>query len=311
VNVAAIDIGTNSVRLLVLGEDGRERVRLMQITRLGERVDQTGQLAPEAIERTLNVLATYADHIREHGVQRLRMTATSAARDASNRDAFFEPVLRLLGQKPELLPGDEEARLSFLGATASLTGPQIGTANPGLAPSQAQRYVVFDIGGGSTEFARGGNEPTHYLSLNMGSVRITERFLAADPASPDQIEQAQDFIRELLKQVRTQIPLDGSEVWVGVAGTVTSFAARAANLTEYCPERTHAAALSRAFVRQFTQQLSAADVAGRRALLLEPKRAAVMVGGALILDSIFEFFELQQVLSSERDILDGLAASLL
>lgn len=323
-SVAAIDIGTNSVRLLVLDEQGRELERHMHITRLGEGVDQTGQLAPGAIQRTLKVLTQYAEKLRKHGTRTLRMTATSAARDATNREAFFGPVAEVLGQEPELLPGSDEARLSFLGATASLTSkvaptkpdaphpiPPLGVAAAAEFATRPESFVVFDIGGGSTEFARGAQSPEAYLSLDMGSVRVTERFLKSDPPTPAELQSARSFVEGLLGRVQAEVPMDGSELWVGVAGTVTSFAARSVRAERYDPQLTHGAVLTRSFVREFSETLWKTPSEQRRQLLLEPERAGVIVGGAVILDTLFEVFRLSEVVSSERDILDGLAASLL
>lgn len=300
-SIAAIDIGTNSVRLLVLDEAGRELERLMEITRLGQGVDQTGSLAPEAVARTLNVLRHYGERMRAHSVGRARITATSAARDSSNRDEFFSGVEQATGFAPELLPGEEEAQLSFAGATASFAAAERGSVE----------YVVFDIGGGSTEFARGSGTPSAFLSLDMGSVRITERFLHTDPASPGEIERARECIHGMLETAKQRLSLSGKELWVGVAGTVTTFASRAKGATHYDPALTHGAELSRLFVDQFSAQLLAAPLPERETLLLEKKRAAVIGGGALILSSILGYFGLDSVRSSERDILDGLASSLL
>jgi exopolyphosphatase/guanosine-5'-triphosphate,3'-diphosphate pyrophosphatase len=299
--IAAIDIGTNSVRLLVLDEAGRELERLMEITRLGQGVDRTGQLAPEAIARTVDVLARYGERMRAHAVTRARITATSAARDSSNRAEFFEQVAHATGFAPELLPGDEEAQLSFVGATRSFANEDGPNAE----------YVVFDIGGGSTEFARGRDKPQAFLSLDMGSVRITERFLHSDPAQAAEVTAARAHIRELLAKARQHLSLSGAELWIGVAGTVTSFASACKGATHYDPALTHKAELSLGFVNQFTSSLLAAPLSDRESLVLEKKRAPVIGGGALILSEILDYFGLPAVRSSERDILDGLASSLL
>jgi exopolyphosphatase/guanosine-5'-triphosphate,3'-diphosphate pyrophosphatase len=303
-NVAAIDIGTNSVRLLILDSEGRELEREMNITRLGQGVDQTGRLGDEAVARTMAVLGQYQALMARHGVQRARVTATSAARDSSNRDEFFAQVKATTGFAAELLPGSEEARLSFFGATRSFE------ANPKQAKATPE-YVVFDIGGGSTEFARGRDEPDAFLSLDMGSVRITERFLHTDPPQAAEIGAARAFIVELLGRVQREIPLSGDETWIGVAGTVTTFASRKVGAAHYDAALTHGTELSRTFVETYTAELLEAPLARREQLLLEKKRAPVIAGGALILSCILEAFALPEVLSSERDILDGLAASLL
>lgn len=297
-NVAAIDIGTNSVRLLIIDSNARELVRLMEITRLGQGVDETGALAEEAMSRTVSVLEVYGDSLREHGVTKARVTATSAARDAKNRGDFFARVKAATGHEPELLPGVEEARLSFLGATRS------------LSESQKPPFVVFDIGGGSTEFARGSKHPGAHLSIDMGSVRITERFLHSDPPSAEQLASARAFIHQELVRVRAVLQPDGSETWVGVAGTVTSFAARVVGNQHYDADLTHGVRLSAEFVRDFSNELCAATTEQRKLLLIEKKRAAVIHGGALILQAVMDEFALPFVVSSERDILDGLAESL-
>jgi exopolyphosphatase/guanosine-5'-triphosphate,3'-diphosphate pyrophosphatase len=290
---AGIDIGTNSVRLLICAPDGQEKVREMCITRLGQGVDQTGELAPEAIDRTLAVLGQYAALLAEHRPYVLRMTATSAARDSRNRDVFFDAVTKLLGQAPELLPGNEEARLSFLGACTGL--------DTELGP-----FVIFDIGGGSTEFAFGSQRPERFISVNMGGVRVTERHLHTDPPTLEEIAKAETTIDALLDQVANVVQPQLGRTWLGLAGTVTSFAAHAAGLQTYDPSITHGFQLTRDHVNAFTEVLLATPTEQRRALLLEPKRAAVIVGGALVLRRIFQRFELQSIRVSERDILDGL-----
>jgi len=294
---AAIDIGTNSVRLLVNDKSGTELLREMHITRLGQGVDQTGQLAAEAIERTMRVLIEYAALLDQHRPYQLRMTATSAARDSKNRDVFFTQVQAALGQQPELLSGEDEARLSFLGACADL--------DPAKGP-----FVVFDIGGGSTEFALGTTHPTAFLSVNMGGVRITERFLTSDPPTIDEVSRAEGYIEGLLTQVGQQIDTQQARMWLGLAGTVTSFASSVANLDHYDPSVTHGFVLQRTDVEALTAKLLALTADQRRPLLLEPKRAEVIVGGALVLRSVMRHFGLTELRTSERDILDGLAASL-
>jgi exopolyphosphatase/guanosine-5'-triphosphate,3'-diphosphate pyrophosphatase len=296
-SVAAIDIGTNSVRLLIVGADGAELTREMHITRLGQGVDQTGSLADTAIERTTGVLASFARELERHGTKKLRITATSAARDADNRDVFFDQVRAIIGSKPELLSGSEEARLSFFGATASLTD------KPGP-------FLIFDIGGGSTEFARGTSTPEAFLSLDVGAVRITERYLSSDPPAPRELVRATSAVRELLARVTSALNPDGSETWVGLAGTVTTFAAHAAGLGHYDPRVTHGMRLERDPVAAFAERLWASTTQQRRPLLMEPKRAEVIVGGAVVLLAIFDHFELDEIVTSERDILDGLVASL-
>ncbi len=296
-NVAAIDIGTNSVRLLIVDSTGTEVVREMNITKLGQGVDQAGALHPDAIARTIDVLTTYGALMREHAVTKVRATATSAARDASNRDVFFGLVVQSIGHAPELISGDEEARLSFQGATAGTDmarGP----------------FMVFDIGGGSTEFARGVAHPEQHISVNMGGVRITERFLHSDPPTAHEIQNAREHIRTLLDQVRRSVDVQGVRTWLGLAGTVTSFAAHAAKLRTYDASITHGYVLSRETVRTFTNELLQLPATERAKLLLEPKRAGVIIGGALVLDEIMTQFAVEELVTSERDILDGLAQSI-
>ncbi len=295
--VGAIDIGTNSVRLLVLDQDGEELAREMRIARLGQGVDATRRLSDAAIERTRAVLREYAETLTRLQATRLRMTATSAARDATNRDQFFSAVSEEIGQEPELLSGEQEAQLSFLGATSSL-------------PPSTAGFVVFDIGGGSTEFAVGTHHPTRFVSLDVGAVRVTERFVSTDPPTHAEIAGAETEITRMLDDAARQLAPRGDELWVGLAGTVTTFAAHAAGTLRYAPELTHGQPLSFEAVQTFSMQLLALPSKQRAALLVEPKRAEVIVGGALVLRSIMRYFHLESITTSEHDILDGLAASL-
>jgi exopolyphosphatase/guanosine-5'-triphosphate,3'-diphosphate pyrophosphatase len=247
--------------------------------------------------RTLEVLEAYGALIQRHAAERVRVTGTSAARDAQNRDEFFARVERAVGKPPELLSGGAEAALAFAGATADRTP----TAGP---------FLTLDIGGGSTEFAFGSAAPEQSISLDIGCVRITERFLHDDPPAPSQLAQASAFISSLLVRVEREVPCRSARTWLGLAGTVTSLAARDAGLTRYDPSITHGYVLLRSRVEALHAELAACDLARRRELLLEPKRAGVIVGGSLILVEIMRWFALEQIVVSERDILDGLAASL-
>ncbi len=296
-NVAAVDIGTNSVRLLITDAQGRELERHMQVTRLGQGVDVTGTLHPDAIERTCSVLQQYGELIRKHGVLRVRAAATSAARDASNSQTFFDAAETALGTRPELLPGEEEARFSFLGATH------------GLAPEDGP-YLIVDIGGGSTEFVLGSRAPEQLISVDMGCVRMTERYLKSDPPTQAELEACAEDVRKILEKVRAAIDVTRLKRMVGLAGTITSLGAMSLGLTRYAPEKTHHMLLSRDDVQQAFSRLTAVSTEQRRALLMEPKRAEVIPGGAVVLLGILDTFNISELLVSETDILDGLAASL-
>lgn len=298
--VAAIDCGTNSTRLLVAGEDGTPVERLMRITRLGQGVEATGRLADEAIGRTVTVLGEYRAVMDRHGVGRVRMTATSAARDAANRDAFFAAATEAVGVTPELLGGQVEGRLSYIGATAEL--------DPDDGP-----FLVVDIGGGSTEFAVGrGASPEGVLSTDMGCVRLTEKFLHSDPPAPEELSQAFDIVRGHLDDVSREIPsVAEARRFVGLAGTVTTVAAVEIGLPVYDRDRIHHFVLTRQAAEDVFRTLATET---RRQRIhnpgLEPARADVIVGGAVILVGIMRYFELAECLVSESDILDGLVASL-
>jgi exopolyphosphatase/guanosine-5'-triphosphate,3'-diphosphate pyrophosphatase len=296
--VAAVDIGTNSVRLLIADENGRELERAMQITRLGQGVDQSGALHPHAITRTLAVLSSYGQRIQSFGVRRVRAAATSAARDTSNRELFFDAAERALGARPELLSGDEEARLSFRGATA------------GLDTSDGP-FLVIDIGGGSTEFVLGLSEPEQQISVQMGCVRLTERHLDADPPTVAQIDACIGDVRHELLRVRPVVDVQRARKVIGLAGTVSALAAMQLGLDEYDANRTHGSVLTRANVEALFERLREATVATRRGLLVQPERAEVIVGGAIVLLTILREFAIDGLIVSEHDILDGLVASLL
>jgi len=300
--VAAVDIGTNSVRLLVGDLDTRNGPlttidRRMRITRLGQGVDATRRLAPEAIDRTTAVLREYREAIDQHGVERMRATATSAARDASNRDDFFTAAKEALGTEPELLSGEEEARLSFAGATTGLTEP---------AP-----YLVVDIGGGSTEFILGTREPEALCSIDVGCVRITEQWLHSDPPAPEELSNAVSAVRDHLADVERAVPaLRDAATLIGLAGTVTSIAAVELGV-EYSREAIHHFRLTRAAAEDVFRTLALESTEERRHNPgLEPERVDVIVGGAIVLVTILRTFEVDELLVSEDDILDGLARSL-
>jgi exopolyphosphatase/guanosine-5'-triphosphate,3'-diphosphate pyrophosphatase len=303
--VAAIDCGTNSTRLLVAGPDGATLERLMTITRLGAGVDRTQALAPDAVERTVEVLRRYRTVMDRLGVVRFRMTATSAARDAHNRREFFAAACDATGAEPELLAGEEEARLSFIGATADLdvdTGP----------------WLVADIGGGSTELAVGPvpgsrSQPEAVRSLEMGCVRVTERFLAHDPPRRHEIDSARQFVRDQLDAALAEHPGFGrAALVVGLAGTVAAAAALDQRLVGYERARVHHYRLSAASVRELVAELSVLDGAGRRRRPgMEEARGDVIVGGLIVLDELLGRIGVDHCLTSENDILDGLVDTLL
>ncbi|MCU1461288.1 MAG: Ppx/GppA phosphatase family [Acidimicrobiales bacterium] len=299
--VAAIDCGTNSTRLLVADDRGRALERLMRITRLGQGVDATGRLAPQAIERTLLVLREYRAVMDRLGVERVRMTATSAARDAENRDEFFDAARTIVGVAPELLPGAEEGRTAFRGATADL--------DPAAGP-----FLVVDIGGGSTEFIvgpGGGADPEGVVSVDIGCVRVTEKFLTSDPPAPEELSQTVSVVRDHLDDVARELPAaKDARCLVGLAGTVTTIAAVEQGLVEYDRERIHHFVLTKAAAEDVFRTLATEPAAQRRHNPgLEPERVDVIVGGAAILVAIMRFFDFDECLVSEADILDGLVMS--
>ena len=297
--VAAIDCGTNSTRLLIT--DGQRVIeRLMRITRLGKGVDRTGRLDPQAIERTLTVLREYRQVMDRHGVARVRITATSAARDASNRDEFFTPAEQIIGRRPELLTGEEEGRLSFLGATAEL--------DPARGP-----LLVADIGGGSTELAIGRDEAAGVYSMDVGCVRLTEKFLHHDPPWPEELTDALFEVRDYLQDAVRAVPeLSDVAQMVGVAGTVTTVAAVELGLMSYDRDRIHHFWLTREAAEDVYRTLATANREERLGNPgLEEARADVIVGGCVVLVAILRYFELDGCLVSEADILDGLAMTVL
>jgi exopolyphosphatase/guanosine-5'-triphosphate,3'-diphosphate pyrophosphatase len=299
VNVASIDCGTNSVRLLIT--DGKAQIeRLMRITRLGQGVDATGMLDPEAIERTLSVLREYKEVIDRNNVQKIRMAATSASRDAKNRDEFFNAAEQILGVRPELLSGEEEGRLSFLGATADL--------NADLGP-----FLVCDIGGGSTEFVYGTENAEQTISVDMGCVRMTEAWLVSDPPLPEELSQALSVIDIHLDDVLREVPdAPQAKTFVGLAGTVSNTAMVEQGLPEYDRDKVHHFVLTKAAVEDVFRTLATESVEERKFNPgLEPQRADVIVGGLCVLVMIMRRFGFSECVVSEADILDGLAMSLL
>ncbi len=322
--VAVVDCGTNSLRLLVADVDpaaGRltDVDRRMEIVRLGQGVDATGRLAPEALDRTLRALAGYAKIIEAASADAVRMVATSATRDAANAADFVRGVAGVLGVVPEVLSGQDEACLSFTGATAELAG----AAGPGRSGAAAPGapYLVVDIGGGSTEFVLGdrpqaggaapGRPGISALSVDIGCVRLTERHLHGDPPAPAETAAAAVDIEAALDQVAAALPAASARTLVGLAGSVTTVAALALGLAEYDPARIHHARVPAAQVAAQTRRLLSQTRAQRAALgVMHPGRADVIGGGALVLDHVMRRFGFTEVLVSEHDILDGMAWSL-
>jgi exopolyphosphatase / guanosine-5'-triphosphate,3'-diphosphate pyrophosphatase len=302
--VAAIDCGTNSIRLLVAdlhGDRLTDVVRRMEIVRLGQGVDRTGRLDPDAIERTRVALRAYADEIRALGAERVRMIATSASRDAANADEFHTMVVDTLGAPPEVVSGDEEARLSYTGAVRGL---------PADLPAP---YLVVDIGGGSTEFVTGRADGSvdRAISVDIGCVRMTERHLHADPPTPEQVAAAEADIAATVDRALEAVGGRDARTLVGLAGSVTTVTAITLGLTAYDPERIHHARAAYSDVAKVTAELLGATHDQRLAIpVMHPGRADVIGAGALILRVIMQRAGVDAVIASEHDILDGIAFSL-
>lgn len=308
--VAAIDCGTNSIRLLVADADPvtGELVdldRRMTIVRLGQGVDRTGRLAPEALERTFAACREYAAVIKEHGAEKLRFVATSASRDAENRDDFVRGVVDILGVEPEVITGDQEAEFSFTGATRELTGRD----------DLARPYLVVDIGGGSTEFVVGDDHVRAARSVDVGCVRMTERHLVhdgkvSDPPTEAQVAAMRADIEAALDLAERTVPLREAHTLVGLAGSVTTVSAIAQDLPEYDSARIHHSRISHDRVREITEGLLRSTHAERaRIPSMHPGRVDVIGAGALVLLAIMERIGAREVVVSEHDILDGIAWS--
>ncbi|AEW94466.1 MULTISPECIES: Ppx/GppA phosphatase family protein [Streptomycetaceae] len=306
--VAAVDCGTNSIRLLVADADLATGAitdldRRMEIVRLGQDVDRTGRLAPEALERTFAACRRYADVIAGLGAERVRFVATSASRDAENREEFTRGVVGILGVEPEVITGDQEAAFSFTGATKELMGRQ------DLAPP----YLVVDIGGGSTEFVVGTDAVEAARSVDVGCVRMTERHLVhdgrvTDPPTPAQIAAIRADVESALDTVAASVPLERARTLVGLAGSVTTVAAIALGLTAYDSTAIHHSRLTLDQVRSVTHHLLTTTHAQRAAIpVLHPGRTDVIGAGALVLLTIMERLGATEVMVSEHDILDGIA----
>ncbi len=296
--VAAIDCGTNSIRLLV-SADGRDVVRETRIVRLGQGVDRTGRLDPAAIERTRVALADYAETIRAHGARAVRMVATSATRDAANRGEFVEMVRGVLGVEPEVVSGSEEARLSYAGAVAA-----VGRVRWPL--------LVADIGGGSTELILGdAGRVIAADSIDIGCVRLTERRLTSDPPTAAQVAAAAQDVEAGLASASQVVALADAATFVGLAGSVTTVVAHALGLAAYDPVRIHGARVGAGEVLAACADLLRMSRAERAALpYLHEGRVDVIGGGALVVAAVLRASGCDALVASEHDILDGIAASI-
>ena len=299
--VAAIDVGTNSTRLLVAEQQAvgfRSLDRRMTITRLGQGVDSRRVLAPEALARTLSTIADYAAACGEYGVARLRVTGTSAVRDAHNREEFFDGVRKLTGSEPELLSGEAEARATFLGTLSDLDEP---------GP-----VLVVDIGGGSTELIAGRGVPESLTSIDVGCVRMLEKHLHSDPPSPEELAALRTEVTERLQAAAGMLDVPAGARMIGVAGTVTQLATLKAGAPVYDPDLTHHSVLSHGDVRLLARRLASLPYDKRKLIKgLEAGRVDVIVAGAEILQCVMEVFDAAEILVSEKDILDGLVIELL
>jgi exopolyphosphatase/guanosine-5'-triphosphate,3'-diphosphate pyrophosphatase len=312
--VAAIDCGTNSIRLLIADVQPSSNgtttltdvVREMRVVRLGQGVDATGELAPEALERTFEATADYARLIKEHEAAKVRFVATSASRDARNRDVFVAGIRTLLGVEPEVISGHEEAALSFAGASSVL---------PIL---DGQEVLVVDLGGGSTEFVLGtAAGVTAAKSVDIGCVRLTERHLRHDPPTAEQIAAAQADVDNAIDRARRDVPLERATAVVGVAGSITTITAHAMRLPEYSPDAIHGTELPLDTVRAAADDLLAMNRTARAALpYMHPGRVDVIGAGGLVWGRILERLHeltggrISTATASEHDILDGIALSI-
>lgn len=299
--VAAIDCGTNSIRLLiadVAGDNFREITREMEIVRLGQGVDLNRAFHPDAIERTLKATAQFSKEIARRGVEKIRFCATSATRDATNRDLFVDGVNAILGVEPEVISGEEEARLSFLGATKELRG--LG------AP-----YLVIDIGGGSTEFVFGSSGVDFAKSQNIGCVRMSERHFTSIPPRASEIEKATADIDLAIVEASQIVPITKATTVIAVAGTATTVAAAALQLDGYDRYSIHLARISTEKTNQISKKLLSMKREEIASLpYMHPGRVDVIAAGSLVLSRILHFAHVEEFVASESDILDGMAWSL-
>ena len=308
--LAGIDCGTNSIRLLIADVvDGRLRDvhRETRIVRLGQGVDATGQFAPEAIGRTREALTDYAALLRRHRVERVRMVATSAARDVANRDVFFAMTAEVLGAAvpgagAEVITGAEEAALSFRGA--------VGELDPAAGP-----FVVVDLGGGSTEIVVGGDSVAASYSADIGCVRLTERCLHSDPPTPGEVAAARAVVRERLDVALGVVPVEGARTWVGLAGTMTTLSALAHNMTTYDSAAIHLSRVPGGDLLAVCERLIGMTRAERAALPpMHEGRADVIGGGAIVVEELARELRaragIDELTVSEHDILDGIVWSI-
>ena len=299
--VAAIDCGTNSIRLLIAdvqGENFREVIREMEIVRLGQGVDQTGEFHPDAIARTLAAVDKFALEITRRGVEKIRFCATSATRDATNRDLFIEGVKSRLEIAPDVISGEEEARLSFAGATKDLTDS--------LAP-----FLVIDIGGGSTEFVIGNRNVESAKSVNIGCVRMAERHLKSDPATISEIESARKDIKTAITEANQVVDIKSAKSLIAVAGTATTVAAAALDLPQYDRYAIHLSRISATKTHEVSEMFLKMNRSQRAALgYMHPGRVDVIGAGSLVLSEIVKAVGANEFIACESDILDGIAFSL-
>ena len=308
--LAGIDCGTNSIRLLIADvSDGRLRDvhRETRIVRLGQGVDATGQFAPEAISRTRDALADYASLLERHGAERVRMVATSAARDVANRDVFFAMTADVLGAVlpgavAEVITGAEEAALSFRGA--------VGELDPAAGP-----FVVVDLGGGSTEIVVGGDAVVASYSADIGCVRLTERCLHSDPPTADEVEAARALVCERLDVALGVVPVEGARTWVGLAGTMTTLSALAHDMTAYDSAAIHLSRVAGCDLLAVCERLIAMPRSERAALPpMHEGRADVIGGGAIVVEELLRELRtragIDELTVSEHDILDGIVLSI-
>ena len=302
--IAAIDCGTNSIRLLIMDyqkadQSLTEIIREMRIVRLGEGVDQTKSFSEAALTRTKAAIEEYAKLIEHYSVEKIRFVATSATRDANNRDIFFVMVKKALGIEAEVITGEEEAALSFAGATRSLASKLEGP------------FLVIDLGGGSTELVVGQQTPTTAYSMNVGCVRMTERHAPGGNPTDSQEQAIRADVRAALAAAREKVDFSNVKTVIGVAGTVTTVAAHALKIDKYDPNVLHGAAISSQQVSQTAADFIKLSFEERTALpYMHPGRVEVITAGAIVLDEIIKEIKANKLIASERDILDGVAWSI-